>query len=362
MDNLIIEPRPFISGAILRYPPSQADRVSGMQDHQFTMVICDSPAKRYSLCTKLTLAQDEGLSTPVLQVDKNITGPLTKGDNVTIRRYDPPSATQVTIVISNRLFLVEGNWGTKIVNPATLGQVMDVGGLVEFMYGSEKPMFVEAVIKSTVPKAPAVVTASTTFVVEKMDMSGIANLQVEADRQKEVRANAYIEQLRNEVFDLNTMIRNQSADEYRKTFKFANVYPKNIYVGIRQALGTFKLLTEVSDEFPDESFVGTLVGVPRSSKKPDRMVEFQVRGKMMGGEVSLSIFTMERGKAQSMSGEWEKLVRGLEISMKETPQAIPDVCMGCNARLDITSQNENGIVFCDVCNTPNQLPIALRTD
>ena len=51
----------------------------------------------------------------------------------------------------------------------------------------------------------------------------------------------------------------------------------------------------------------------------------------------------------------------MSLFLKETPQIIPDNCAGCGWRLNLTQQNDKGVVFCEKCNTPNILPFALRT-
>ncbi|MHA2363902.1 MAG: hypothetical protein ACXAC7_08080 [Candidatus Hodarchaeales archaeon] len=355
--KFIIEPDTWTTGAVLRVPTTFAPI-----EPKFTMVICSSPAKLYSFCVQVTKKEeDSSLDKPIIQVDKNLVGPLQTGEEILLLEYNkPPLAKQVTMVISDRYRMPEGNWGNSIVNPAMLNHVMDLGSPVEFMYGTQQPTLIQAIVKSTVPKAPAQVDENTIFFVEKLDKGEIGTIQAEADKQKEDRAQAYIEQLKTKTFDFISSIRNESADKFEKTFHF-NAAPKSIYTGIKQALGLFQIITDDLTEMEDGSFIGTLVAIPKTTIQPGHLFEFQIRGKMMQGNVSFWGFSLKIGDALAVSRDWEKRIRGLTQSMKEVPQAIVDVCQACDTRLDVSQQNEKGLVKCTSCNSFNQLPISLRS-
>ena len=163
MIHWVIEPS-IISGCELEYPETLSHEA---EKYNYVLILSNSPSKYYSIASKVNKKTiNNSLKDPKIVIDKTALGPLVKGDKVNLRSYNPPIAKQVLLAINEKYFLVDGNWGSKIVNPAVSGQIVDIGQLIDFMYGSDKPMFVSSQIKATIPKAPVLIDNQTIFIVE----------------------------------------------------------------------------------------------------------------------------------------------------------------------------------------------------
>lgn len=350
-----------MTGAEIRYPPELKSKLNLSQNIKYAMLICDLPSKVYSLCVQINQQiQDSKLNQALIKIDEHLLGPLVKEDQVLLLNYQPPVALQVLLGLQNKYHLPEGDWGIKIVNPFLNSHVLDLGTPVDFMYGQQQPMFVEAFVKSTVPKAPVKVNSQTIFIIKKLDNEQIRTFQAENEKLKENRAREYLKRIQNQTFNFISAIRNHNTNIYTKTFNFSNIVPKDIYLGIKQVLtGTYQLITDETTDL-QEGFMAMLVAIPKDSYPPEQLFEFQVSGKLKQGRIGFWSYSMEE-ENYLLRKKWEQIIINLTHSMKEIPQAIIDNCQACNARLPINEQDNKGIIQCKACETYNQLPISLRS-
>ena len=128
---------------------------------------------------------------------------------------------------------------------------------------------------------------------------------------------------------------------------------------IKHSLKSYKIVTNEFSEYSD-IFSGNLVAIPKSKDPPNYLLEYQVSGRNSQGRIGFWIYTLKNGEALIISRKWEKLIINLTQSMKEIPQAIPNMCQACGAELQIVNQNQTGIVQCVKCKIYNQLPMSLR--
>ena len=89
-------------------------------------------------------------------------------------------------------------------------------------------------------------------------------------------------------------------------------------------------------------------------------MEINLTATLKQGTCLLIGYSANSSLIDSKLSDLVKQLRKLTSSLKEIPQAIPDVCGGCGGRLNLTKQNEKGIVICESCSAPNLLPVALR--
>ena len=355
-----VEPS-IISGAILEYPDSIKTMV---EKYSTILVLSNLPGKHNSIAVKVGKhIVNNSINNPKIQLDKSILGPLVAGDKVIIREFNPPIAKEVLLSINTKYFLADGNWGSTIVNPAVLGQILDIGQNIDFMYGTEKPMFVSGQIKATVPKAPALVNKQTIFIVEKMSKDVLTKLKIESEKHAETRAKEYFDLIEEENFDTLTAIRNNTANKIEKTFNFSQIDPQSIYQSFKQSLermsNTFILDTF---EIVGDNNLASILSIPKTKKgtQPEYSIEFKLSSTLKQGTCLISGYSSKPDLINPLIAELEKNLRKMSTSLKEIPQAIPDICGGCNAKLNLTKQNAKGIVVCEVCKSPNQLPFALR--
>ena len=351
----------MVSGAILEYPESLKE---GTKDYNTILVLCDLPGKQTSIATKVGRhVINNNLQNPKITLDKSNVGSLTPGDKVSIRDFKPPIAKQVLLAIDTKYYLPDGDWGNKIVNPAVKGQIVDVGQNIDFMYGNQKPMFVTGQIKSTIPKAPALVDDQTIFLVEKLPRDVLARLKVESEQHSETRAFEYFKLIEEEKFDTLSDIRNNSVNKIEKTFNFAQVEPESVYKSFKQTLQAMSHSFYVDQfEVVGENYLASILSYPQTKKgmKPDFCIEFKLTATMKQGTCFVSGYSPKTDSMVGVIDDLIKQIRKVSTSLKEVPQVIPDVCSGCQARLNLTFQNAKGVVICEACKTPNQLPFSLR--
>ena len=351
----------IISGAVLEYPDSIEKDV---KDYSTILVLSNTTGKKYSIAIKVVKhLKNNALKTPKITIDKSNLGSLVSGDLVIIRPFNPPIAKQVLLAIDVKYYLAEGDWGNKIVNQAVANQIIDVGQNIEFMYGTDKPMFVTGQVKATVPKAPVIVDNQTTFIVEKLSRDVLTKLKIDSDNYSEVRAKEYFDLIEEENFDTLQAIRNQTVNKIEKTFNFSQIDPKSIYQSFKQSLEN-ENHQFIQDHFEiiGDNKLSSILSIPRTKKgtAPEYAIEFKLTATLKQGTCLLSGYSSVENLINPILSKLETQLRKLSISLKEIPQVIPDNCAACGARLNLTKQNEKGLVFCEKCKAPNMLPFALR--
>lgn len=359
-----VEPT-LISGAELEYPKNfdyeikKFDRI---------LILCDQPGKKYSLALKVnSLKMNSSLDKPIIKIDKNNLGSLNAGDKVVIKEFNPPIAKQVVLYLDSKIdskyILAEGNWGNEIVNPAVLHQVLDAGQSVEFVFGNTKPMLLTGYIKASVPRMPVLIDSQTIFYIEKKSSDIITKLKIESEEYNVSRAQEYINLIKDEQFDALLTIRNNSNNKVEKTFNFSQIEPESVYKTLKNWFksGSYKIFIDNLEIIKDNS-IGTLIAFPKPKKdvQLDYILEINLSATLKQGTCLLIGYSENTSQLETKLIELTKLLRKLTTSLKEIPQAIPDVCGGCGARLDLTKQNNKGIVMCDSCASPNLLPYSLR--
>jgi hypothetical protein len=361
MEYWTIEPMIF-SGAELEYPDSLD--LEEIEDYDTVLVISNIPGKKFSIAVRITKRTiSKSSHNPIIKIDKSIIGPFAKGDKVLLKKFIPPIAKLVLLVINSKFYLAEGNWGNNIVNKAISNHILDIGQSIDFMYGTEKPMLVSGIVKATVPKAPALVDEKTNFIIEKYSQDKITTLQIEADSYKEKRAIEYLELIDEEFFDFLTAIRSESVNKIEKTFNFSQINPKNVYSTFKQTLASdsYSFLYDTFEQIED-TVLASLLASPRVKKgeKPPYIIEFKLSGKVQQGMCLIIGYSKKMNLIDSLISNLEKQLKKISLTFKEIPQAIPDTCGGCNARLNLIEQNFKGIIICHSCKTPNLLPYTLR--
>ncbi len=351
----------MVSGAILEYPELLKDTV---KDYKFILILGQIPGYRNSLVTKVARhIINNNLQNPKITIDKSNFGSMMAGDKVIIKEFKPPVAKQILLALDTKYFLAEGNWGNKIVNSAVNGQILDIGQNIDFMYGDIKPMFVTGQIKATIPKAPALVDNQTNFIVEKLPRDILTKLKIEADKNSEKRAKEYFKQIEEENFDTISNIRNNTAEKIEKTFNFTQNDPKSIYKSVKQSLERLSHSFYI-DQFENlgENFLGSILSIPITKKgvNPDYCIEFKLSGTMMQGTCLITGYSSKFELISKILDDLIKHLNKVSNSLKEAPQSIPDICQACGSRLNLTKQNEKGIVLCEICKSPNLLPYRLR--
>lgn len=349
------------SGAILEYPESLRNDI---QDYNTILILCDLPGKKTSIAAKVAKhVINNTLQNPKITLDKSNIGSLTPGDKVLIRNFKPPIARQILLALDTKYYLPDGNWRNTIVNPSVKGQVVDIGQTIDFMYGNMNPMFVSGQIKSTVPKAPALIDEETIFLIEKLPQDVLAKLKIESEQYSENRALEYFKLIEEENFDTLSDIRNNSVNKIEKTFNFTQVDPESIYKSFKQSLQAMSY-SFFLDQFDKvgENQLASVLSIPKIKKglKPEFCVEFKLTAKMKQGTCFITGYSSKLDKISGIIDDLIKQIKKVSSSLKEVPQIIQDNCSGCGHRLKLTTQNSKGVVICEACNTPNQLPFSLR--
>ena len=355
----------LMSGAELEYPDFLK---IDLNDSQTVLLVSNTPGKKFSTAIKINTSKiNNSIKDPVIRIDKSNVGPLLQGDKVLLRPFNPPVAKQVLLVLDSKLDakipLAEGNWGNEIVNPAVLGQIINVGQSIDFIYGSKNPVFLTGLIRASIPKAPALVDNQTNFFIEKLSETDLTKIKIESENRNEERAEELVKLIEEEKFEAIASIRNETFDKLDKTFSFSQVEPESIYKILRNWLegSSHSFYLDNFDKIKDNS-VGTIIAFPKtkSDTKIDYLIEINLSATLKQGSCLISGRSADLHKVETLMSELIKQLRKSTTSLKEIPQAIPDVCAGCGARLNLTKQNAKGVVNCDKCTSPNLLPFALR--
>lgn len=359
-----VEPA-LISGAELEYPKKLDHEVKKFDR---VLVLCDQPGKKYSLAIKINSVKiNNSIDTPIIKLDKNNLGSLNAGDKVFIKEFNPPFAKQVLLCLDSKLdskyIITEGNWGNEIVNPAVLNQVLDAGQSIEFVYGNDKPIILTGYIKASVPRTPVLIDSRTKFFIEKLSSDVIAKLKIESEEYNVTRAQEFIKLIKDEQFDALLTIRNKSNTKVEKTFNFSQIEPESVYKTLKNWFesASYKIFIDNLEKIKDNS-IGTLIAFPKTKKdeEPDYILEINLSATLKQGTCLLIGYSENTNQIETQLSDLAKILKKLTTSLKEIPQAIPDICGGCGGRLNLTKQNNKGIVICDSCSSPNLLPVSLR--
>lgn len=355
-----VEPS-LVSGAELEYP---ATLVPDTKSSDTVLIISNLPEKTFSLIVKIHKQSiSNSLKFPVIKLDKDNVGPLVKGDKVMLTKFNPPLAKQVLVLIDTKYPLVEGNYGSKIINQAINGEIVDIGQQINFMYGQEKPIFISGFIKATIPKAPSLVGSETIFIVEKIVQEQLMKLKIAAEISNEKRAKDYLQSIKDEKFSALSSIRNNSYSKLERTFYFSQVNPQTLYkVLIKLLESSFHSFIVNNSDTVDESFLASLLAFPKTDKgsDPKYLVECILTAKNNEGACFIIGYSNNNSSAEQIVISLEKQLKTVSNTLQEVPRVVSDLCGGCNAKLNLLKQNEKGIVYCSSCKSPNILPYALR--
>ncbi len=311
------------------------------------LVFCSTLAKKYSFGVILSEIIVNETESDHLEVDKDLVGPLTQGDTVTIIPFDVPRAEKVILLLPKSLGVPEGDWGDLLKNQFS-GEIIDEGSEYVFTYPSKiNPMLVNAVVEATIPLAPSRLTPQTRVFVKKIDNMDITEFKLKSQTKKTVRVDTYLKQIEDEAFDLIRDIKSDKAERAADSFDF-RADPNTVINGIQVIFQLWKSLRTSKNHSGDDVIAG-LDYVLKSDKKADALTEVKIFAKKDIGKLSIITYTPNSSNPRIYLDEIVEKIHSLTLGVSTTPKILTENCPGCGAQYDPRDADQNGLIACDSC-------------
>lgn len=311
------------------------------------LIYCSTPAKKYSFGVSLDdiIVNEENNS--IIQVDKDLVGPLIEGDRVTIVPLDVPSADKVIFLIPSSLKVPEGDWGDLLTDQFS-GEVVDEGSEYLFTYPSKlNPLMINAVVEATIPLAPALLSSKTHVFVKKMDTMEIAQLKLNSQVKKSDRVKDYLKQIEDESFDLIRAIKSDKANRAADSFDF-RADPENIINGIKVIFQQWKSLRSTMHPSGDNIVAG-LDFVLKSREEALALSEVKIFAKKDQGKLNIITYTPSSSNPRTYLDEIVEKIHSLTLGVSTSPQIVTENCPGCGIPYDPRDADTSGLITCDGC-------------
>ena len=314
----------------------------------------------YSICLRIdSVLEDQTTKTPYITFNKEKRGNIEPNDEVEIYPFTLPVAKSCLVLLPEKSRVPEGDWGSDIINPSVEGEAFDYGDTMDFMYGTEKPMLLQATLKLSSPQPPVIIGPKTYFSVEKCEMGNITREEAKSHELKSKRAQQYTKLLEEQVFKLVEEIRRNATDKIMETSEFSQTNPQSIFQSIKKILFNYKI---IADDFLREgdNTNGTIIAIPLAND-PIILIEIRVFSNIKQGNLTVAVYSPKMGEAKKiLDTDIKPYLKNVIQGLKETTKILYNLCAGCNGELVLSSQDERGIVKCKLCGALNQLPIDLR--
>ena len=199
------------------------------------IVLSNGQSSPYSFVCKIenvsiaTLSEENPISLPILEVDKNLVGSIPVGDTVELLPHQLPIAKSITLGVDTSYHVITpGNW-TGSLNSFFIGDVIDFNRSLKAAIDYEKKvMILRGLVLESNPPLPVSIESSTQFFIQKLSASEIANHSQTLEQQKinryhdfrQIQEAQILEKLKNLDFPVDTISMNIKISH--KEFAFYN--------------------------------------------------------------------------------------------------------------------------------------------
>ncbi|MHA2294709.1 MAG: hypothetical protein ACXAEU_25145 [Candidatus Hodarchaeales archaeon] len=298
----------------------------------------------------------------IIYMDKRNSGPIEDENTVLVGSITPPKAEFVHLFIPDQSRLPAGDW-SEVIRESVKEKLLDWGENLSFIVPSQlsAPYTVEGVINDTLPKSPVLVGKETKITISKHDEQTILQTHTTGQNKKQARAAVYLEQLKENTFDVLAKLKANLLDSYSKVYEFES-NPRVVYNGIKQFFTGYRVISDELKE-TDRAIYGSIVVAGNYvDEKPTVLIEVHVSGKELNGKIQLWVYTLTEGQASKIIIEdIGPKVRNLVEGVKEETEVVTLECDTCGYPLDWQIADDEGWIKCDACEFTSKLPLRYRT-
>ncbi|MHA1449902.1 MAG: hypothetical protein ACTSP4_10830 [Candidatus Hodarchaeales archaeon] len=252
---------------------------------------------------------------------------------------------------------------SQVIRESVTGNLYDWGENLSFIIPSQlsAPFPVEGLVQDSLPKPPFIIGEGTKITLSKHDDQAIQQARSTGLSHKQARAITYLEQLRDNVFDVLAKLKADLLDSYSRVYKF-DADPKIVHEGAKQFFIGYKIISEDVKE-SNGSFTGSFVAAGNYvDNSPTLLIETHTSGKLHEGKVQIWSYSQEEGQASrvilnDIGPKIDNLVDGI----KEETETVTLECTTCGYHLNWKTADENGWIKCEACDFSSQLPLKYRT-
>jgi len=320
------------------------------------LVISNQLGKKYSFCTildEVKLQEDPNM----LEIDKDLVGPLLEGDIVSILSFGVPQAETIFLTLPISSYIPEGDWGF-LLKDQFKGQILDIGSEFIFTYPSSKPTIITSYLRSSIPISPIRITENTRVITKKTSIEDLAQIRSESIIERGNRVHEYLEQVSMKSFQLIGMIKTGKANSAITDFKFT-ANPNTILSGVRTIFNSWKEMNFMKDLIGDD-FIAGMDYLMQAGNEPKIIVEISIFCQKDEGKLTLSVYTVPEINARDTLNEIASDINNLAVSVRNTFRVIDTNCPNDGSPLDLTQVEQNGWIKCNNCKEMIEIPLKYR--
>ncbi|MFW9993330.1 MAG: hypothetical protein ACFFD4_14900 [Candidatus Odinarchaeota archaeon] len=326
------------------------------------MIIRKTPHPQFSVAMKVEEITQGVNSNGIIYMDQRNAGPVNDGDSVLVGPITPPEAEFIHLLLSEDSRLPAGDW-SKIIYESVKGNLYDWGENMSFIVPSKlsAPYPVEGVVQDTLPKSPVIIGENTKITIAKQSEKILTQTRSTGQNKKQARAAIYLEQLKENLFDVLARLKANLLDNYSRVYEF-NSNPEDVFSGMKRFFTGYRVISDELKE-SERAVCGSIVVAGNYvDERPTVLIEAHVSGKENSGKIQLWAYTFTEGKAsriilEDIGPKIKTLIEGI----KEETDVVVLECNTCGYALNWQNADDEGWITCDACGFSSKLPLRYRT-
>ncbi len=325
--------------------------IESIRPGQNCVAISDIGSKKFSfnVVVKNIVEEESVNDKPVLDVDKNLVGILSQGDEVELFPYNVPMAEKIVIGLAaeqHRGF-VKGDWTSTLKEPL-LGKTYDIGDKVKAAIDlRNRMMIMRGNLIDSYPEAPVKVVNGTQILLEKMPAKHMDNLRRVNDKKKQNRVDELHslikEELKQKVANAKTNL-TMVSDE----IEFEAADPRMIDHTVDQIfIGYEKINLDVI--FTEGKYSASRSYAINLGDKIKQIIEYSITGFENHGKIVVRVYDQEEMKARKQARDLWSMISKFHEGLKEEAIGYDNECPNCGGELDLENIDEDGMARCKFC-------------